>query len=783
MPESIGGSVPSRIGRFRVLERIGRGAMGVVYAAQDEVIGRPVALKVLMADLESDPETRARFHREAQAAARLLHPNIITIFDAGEDQGRSFIAMQLLEGLPLAAYLKLPEAGVLERKLDLMIQMCEGLAAAHGQGIVHRDLKPSNLFVQNGGLLKILDFGVARFADSRMTPAGTILGTPDYMSPEQARGTAVDERSDIFSAGAVFYFILAGRKPFPGPDLPAVLRQLQFEEPAPLGDAAPRELENLVLQAMAKNMEERPARVEDLLATLVRYRRQYRSETRKLVMAARSHFDEVSAAIAAISETSEALGIPRDDSLAESLSGIQQRFPLLASRVLSSDAAAFERSRITGVLAELAVERDELNRLLASHRSHVARLQSGELSFAAGDARGALCCFEEIVAACPLSSRARRLADSARPLAAEQERREAQVAVRTTAARQAMEARDWGSAVAECRQALVLAPGHEVASSLLAEAEQHIAREQRRVALVTQRLLDRATHAIEDRKFELAEAALKEADSMTPGSPAVHELRRRLATERATAEAAELLHQLSVEEIRRARSIFRRGRYDEAVQQLRGFLEVEPDAREVADELGRLVALRGSLLATAEVSRRKAVDCLSRAAALTQAGDISKALDLARSAIRFDPTDADAAVLIHQLLTRKLEERIAQERKRALEERTHDAEPILESARRALEQGYVANALQAALAAQKLQPDRTDIAALVEDARSQLTSEDHEMFELAAPASIPAETPAPPTPAAPDATVISAQNEPGVLNWAADLLRSRGNQAGKRRRS
>ena len=540
-----------------------------------------------------------------------------------------------------------------------------------------------------------------------------------------------------------------------------------------------------MLQAMAKDVEERPARVEDLLVTLVRYRRQYRSETRKLVMAARTQFDEVSAAIAAISETSEALGIPRDESLAESLRGIQQRFPLLASRAPSSDAAAFERARVTGVLAELAIERDELNGLLTSHRSHVARLQSGELSLAGGDARGALRCFEEIVAACPSSSRARELAESARPLAAEQERREEQIAVRTTAARQAIERRDWGTAVAECRQALALAPGHEVASSLLADAEQHIAREQRRIALVTQRLVDRAIHAIEDREFELAEAALKEADSKTPGSPGVRELKRRLATERATAEAAELLRQLSVEEIRRARSIFRRGRYDEAVQQLRGFLEVEPDAREVADELGRLVALRGSLVATAGVARRKALDCLSRAAALTQAGNIAEALDLARAAIRFDPTDADAAALIHQLLTRQLEERIAQERNRALEERSHDVAPILESARRALEQGYVANALHAALAAQKLLPDRTDIAALVEEARSELTSEDHELFELVVPASMPAETPAPPTPdsASTDATVASTQNEPGVLNWAADLLRSRGNQAGKRRRS
>src|SRR5687767_13886443 len=124
------GSLPARIGRYRIVERIGRGAMGVVYAAQDDAMGRAVAVKVLMGDLESDPETRARFYREAQAAAGLLHPNIITIYDAGEDQGRSFIAMQLLEGWPLANYLQQPEAASLERKLDLMVQMCEGLTAA-----------------------------------------------------------------------------------------------------------------------------------------------------------------------------------------------------------------------------------------------------------------------------------------------------------------------------------------------------------------------------------------------------------------------------------------------------------------------------------------------------------------------------------------------------------------------------------------------------------------------------------------------------------------------------
>ena len=189
------GRHPEKIGRYLIQRCIGRGAMGVVYEAQDEVMGRRVGLKVLMADLEGDPETLARFHREAQAAARLVHRNIITIFDAGEDQGRSFIAMQLLEGWPLARVHGAHRGCPLERKIDLMIQICEGLAAAHGQGVIHRDLKPSNSSCETDGLLKIYDFGVARITESNITAVGTMIGTPDYMSPEQARGDPVDARS------------------------------------------------------------------------------------------------------------------------------------------------------------------------------------------------------------------------------------------------------------------------------------------------------------------------------------------------------------------------------------------------------------------------------------------------------------------------------------------------------------------------------------------------------------------------------------------------------------
>ena len=232
--------------------------MGVVYRARDEAVGRDVALKVLMADIEDDPDIRTRFYREAEAAARLSHPNIITIFDVGEDGDRFFIVMELLRGATLKEFLKQGEADALERKLDLMIQLCAGLGAAHNASIYHRDIKPGNIFVRADGMLKILDFGVARLASSSMTAAGFIVGTPDYMSPEQARGADIDGRSDIFSLGGVFYFMLTGRKPFPASDLPTLFHQIQSEDPPPpLGVEAPPELTTLIMKALSKKRETR----------------------------------------------------------------------------------------------------------------------------------------------------------------------------------------------------------------------------------------------------------------------------------------------------------------------------------------------------------------------------------------------------------------------------------------------------------------------------------------------------------------------------------------------
>jgi tetratricopeptide (TPR) repeat protein len=723
--------MPAQIGRYRILERVGRGAMGVVYAAHDDTMGRPVAVKVLMGDLESDPETRARFYREAQAAAGLLHPNIITIYDAGEDKGRSYIAMQLLEGWPLAVYLKQPDAAPLERKLDLMIQMCEGLAAAHGRGIVHRDLKPGNLFVQSDGLLKILDFGVARLADSSMTATGAMLGTPDYMSPEQARGTQVDTRSDIFSTGAVFYFMLAGHKPFPGPDLPAVLRQLQFEQPAALRDTeAPPELVRLVMQAMAKNPADRPPRVQDLLAGIVRFRRHYQTETRKLAAEAGARYVAVSAAEADLGKTADALGLSEHDDSSPVLRGLRERFPSLADRGAAAfEAPSFDRARVMQVRVELEEEHRRLDGELAARIRHLQQLEAGERQLEAGLAREALQLFDQVARERPSSRRAHELIARCGTAAREQEAREARVGRIMDDASDALEARDWARVVARCEEALALVPGLPAAMSMLAEAQRGEAREHRRKGLLVQQTLERAREAVDAGRFDEAESALREVEAIDPSSQTVGEMRDEIAQVQAAAAEADRVRRVTGDEIRRARAAFRRGRYDDAIDRLRGMAVGEAGAA-MAAEANRLDGLRGRIARSDQERRRQVVALASAARAAAATGALDDALARAREAVRSDPSDLDASALLDELSERHLAVRLDQERSRAHAERARDVEPMIAAAREAQRRGYVSAALSVALAASRVSPDREEIAELIEELRRIAAGNDEEAFEL-----------------------------------------------------
>jgi serine/threonine protein kinase len=257
-----------QIGKYKILEKIGQGASSTVYKGFDAGLGRPVAVKIMSADGGGDETLRKRFEREAQSAARLAHPHIITVYDFGQENDKLYMAMELLEGMDLKQAIVEHKLTTLDQQLEVMEQICDGLAFAHANEIIHRDLKPANIRVLADGQVKIMDFGLARQAGSDMTRTGLVMGTPYYMSPEQMRGEHVDARSDIFSLGCVFYELLTGTKPFDAESLHSVLYKVLKAEPRPAREVLP-DLPVVVSQvldrALAKDRAQRFANGGELL--------------------------------------------------------------------------------------------------------------------------------------------------------------------------------------------------------------------------------------------------------------------------------------------------------------------------------------------------------------------------------------------------------------------------------------------------------------------------------------------------------------------------------------
>jgi len=260
------------IGRYEIQGELGRGAMGLVYIAYDPILERHAAIKVMTTSGEMDDELRARFFREARSAARLSNPHIISIYDMGDDQNRPFIAMEFVEGEDLKALIRQRTFVAFARKLELVAQICRALHYAHKHGVIHRDIKPGNVRLTPEGQVKILDFGLARLGASDMTRTGTLMGTPYYMSPEQAKGAReIDGRSDLFSVGVILYEFLCYRRPFEADSPTAVCYQIIAEPHSPLSAHLPgcdEELEAILTKALEKDPAKRFATGDEMAGAL-----------------------------------------------------------------------------------------------------------------------------------------------------------------------------------------------------------------------------------------------------------------------------------------------------------------------------------------------------------------------------------------------------------------------------------------------------------------------------------------------------------------------------------
>src|SRR3989454_6248782 len=234
--------------------------MGVVWKAYDTILRRYVAVKLLGSTFVKTPEMRERFLREARAAGALQHPNIVTVYDLGEAEGQLFIAMELVEGTDLSDLIAARDPLALERKLDIVIEVLQGLSYAHDRGVIHRDIKPSNVRVASDGRVKIMDFGIARLQSADATGSGSIIGTPTYMAPEQITNGAITPATDVFAVGCLLYELLTYEKPFEGESVHGVLYQVLTTDPKPLRTMAPSipaALERVVGKALNKVPEER----------------------------------------------------------------------------------------------------------------------------------------------------------------------------------------------------------------------------------------------------------------------------------------------------------------------------------------------------------------------------------------------------------------------------------------------------------------------------------------------------------------------------------------------
>jgi eukaryotic-like serine/threonine-protein kinase len=704
-------SRPERIGRYRIVDRIGRGAMGVVYSAQDELMGRDVAVKVMMTDLEGEPEIRARFMREAQISAKLAHRNIVTVFDIGEDNGRLFIVMELLRGETLDRSLKQRSFSI-EEKVDLTLEVCEGLAVASAAGVCHRDVKPGNLFVQADGGLKILDFGIARLASSSMTASGFIVGTPDYMSPEQARGIAVDERSDIFSVGAVLYLMLTGRKPFVAPDLPAVLHKVVSEEPPPIeAKDAPPGLARIVFKALSKDPAARYQKFPEFSAELSRWRRRYDAETRALAERVAISLESLRDFAAEELAEAETLGVAPEYDLESQLAAIGAGYPRLSSSGAEAlRAGEWFRRDIDEIDRRIGPIVTAWEQRIADLRAAGVDLTAAKSLLEGGNARAALDSFQRVLRLVPAAS-IQPLMDRARVSAARQQEQDDRVRSLLAEAAEAREHGRLDAALALASQALAIQPDNIEARQFSARARQDLAAAEAEQERICERCLDRARRALQLEQLDEAERQIQLAAQTRSTNPEIAIVRAAIGDARTARENADALVEEVGSQLALARNEFQNGERTLAIKRLEALAVRHPSSAALRVELDRLRAAHHRLGA-AEQTHSEANRLAEDAAGALEKRDAAAATRLAEEALALMPSHESAmrtSAVAHARLREDAERKARQER----------AAELTETARSFLVKGKFDRAIKEARRAAELDPLGSAHAVIAEALRRQ----------------------------------------------------------------
>ncbi|HXV60552.1 MAG TPA: protein kinase [Vicinamibacteria bacterium] len=485
-------TAPKKLGKYEIQGKLGKGAMGEVYKGHDPVLHRHVAIKVIAETLDAQTDVVERFKREARNAAQLNHPNIVTIYDFVEDEGRLYMVMELLEGQDLKEIIKSGVPLTMEQILSFMEQVADGLGFAHSKDIIHRDLKPANIYVNKNGQVKILDFGLVHEASSDMTKTGQVMGTPNYMSPEQVQGQKVEPCSDIFSLGAVFYEILTRKKPFGADSIHATMYKVVQGEREPLSKYThlPKPIVSMVDRALDKSPERRFRDANELREHLRVVRNEVmrgkdadstmltRAEATVLTPAADptsmrstssagSEKSAPSRSGPSVSASGSRGTIRRGDAAATGGSfGAASSNPLVAyalGAVLLVGIAAGAYFVMSG--SDSAEQVEELSRALSESQRQLMRRSLEQKDYA-----GALAQAEEILASLPGDA-------DALEVQAEAERLLAEVEASVAEARSALEQGDSARAADALARVLELDPAHPLATELAGQLNEHFQRQ------------------------------------------------------------------------------------------------------------------------------------------------------------------------------------------------------------------------------------------------------------------------------------------------------------------